>query len=79
MPVRVLFFGAPAEIVGCREIEMAGAHGLPTREVYARLLSIYPDLSRHRLLMSINQQYSTGNEIIRGGDEIAVFTAVSGG
>ena len=41
--------------------------------------SEYPALKGHKLLFSINQQYANGDEIIRDGDELAIFTAVSGG
>ncbi len=79
MPVRVLFFGATAEIVGRREIEMPDVHGLWIKEVVGQLVNKYPGLSKQKLLVSLNQTYSTGSEIVRGGDEIAIFTAVSGG
>lgn len=79
MAVRVLFFGATAEITGEREIEMTDFHGVWTRELFAQLLTKYPGLSSQRLLLSLNQKYSNGDEILRDGDEIAVFTAVSGG
>ncbi|MGH9948973.1 MAG: MoaD/ThiS family protein, partial [Pyrinomonadaceae bacterium] len=75
MSVTILFFGATAEITGQRKIEMNFVHGLPAREIFVRILERYPELSTHKLLLSVNHQYSTGNEIIRGGDEIAIFTA----
>jgi molybdopterin converting factor small subunit len=31
------------------------------------------------LLLAINEEYATGDEIISDGDELAIFTAVSGG
>jgi molybdopterin converting factor small subunit len=79
MPIRVLFFGATAAVTGCRKIEMNDAHGVSARELFVRVLNNFPDLSRHKLLMSVNQEFSTGSEVIRAGDEIAIFTAVSGG
>ena len=48
-------------------------------ELLASLIAEHPRLAAHRLLFSVNQQYATGEEIICDGDELAVFTAVSGG
>jgi molybdopterin converting factor small subunit len=79
MSIRVLFFGSTAAITGNREIEMTGFHGVWIRELFAHLINKYPELASHRLLLALNQQYSKGEEIIRDGDEVAVFTAVSGG
>jgi len=39
----------------------------------------YPKLSTLKLLVSLNQEYSTGHEIINDNDELAIFTSVSGG
>ncbi|MFZ1699913.1 MAG: MoaD/ThiS family protein [Pyrinomonadaceae bacterium] len=79
MNVKVMFFGATADITGHRDIELSDASGLSARQVFVDLLNMYPDLSRQKLLMSVNQQYSIGSEIIKAGDELAIFTAVSGG
>jgi molybdopterin synthase sulfur carrier subunit len=79
MTIKVLFFGATADIVGTRRLEMelsAAARGI---EIFESLVAKYPSLSGHRLLYSINQQYASGDEVVRDGDELAVFTAVSGG
>lgn len=78
MNVSVLFFGATADEVGEREI------GLETNEskaskVFAQIVAAYPQLEKHSLLFAVNQEYSNGDEIIKNGDELAVFTAVSGG
>lgn len=79
MAIKVLFFGATAALVGLREIEMDAAAGTAVREVFARVLDKYPELAGRKLLISVNEEYSQGNEILRDGDEIAIFTAVSGG
>ena len=39
----------------------------------------YPKLAAHRLLFAVNQAYSDGSELINDEDELAIFTAVSGG
>ncbi len=55
------------------------ADGSKASEIFDQIKAKYPSLASHRLLFSVNQQYATGDEIIRNGDELAIFTAVSGG
>lgn len=77
--VNVLFFGATAEAVGTREIEMNFAAATQSNAAFAEIKSKYPRLNDHRLLFAVNQEYANGSELIEEGDELAVFTAVSGG
>ena len=79
MSIQVLFFGATADIAGSNRIELANFDDKPISEIRERLVSDFPKLGRRSLLLSLNQQYSVGDEIVRSGDEIAIFTAVSGG
>jgi len=79
MAGKISFFGVYPPLRGRHEIELTDFHGMWARELFAHLLTEYPGLSGQKLLFSLNQQYSTGEEIIRSGDEIAIFTAVSGG
>ncbi len=79
MPIRVLFFGSTAAVTSKREIEMDVDDETHARTIFDQILTEYPRLAAHRLLFSVNQQYATGDEIIRDGDELAIFTAVSGG
>ena len=75
----VLFFGATAEAVGAREIEMNFAADTKSESAFAAIKNQYPRLNEHKLLFSVNQEYADGGETIQNGDELAVFTAVSGG
>lgn len=79
MNVRVLFFGATADEAGLREAEFRFEGPLRAREAFATVLDTYPALKKHKLLFARNQQYIKGEEVIAEGDELAVFTAVSGG
>ena len=79
MKVNILFFGATADIAGTRHIEI-DVVSQPTADIVLRdILERFPAMSLHKLKISINQQYATGAEIVRDGDELAIFTAVSGG
>lgn len=79
MKVQVLFFGATAEATGKREIEINMENGAKADDVFQRVIANFPQLRKHSLLFALNQEYSKGNEIIKDDDELAIFTAVSGG
>jgi len=76
MSVSVLFFGATADVVGSRKIETIGA---TSTELLENILSEYPRLASHKLLVSVNQEYVSDTVPLHDGDEVAIFTAVSGG
>ncbi|MEO7539547.1 MAG: MoaD/ThiS family protein [Pyrinomonadaceae bacterium] len=77
--VKILFFGATADITGERHIHLTIPKDMIAKSIFDDLLSRFPELFQHRLLYALNQQYATGKEIVRDGDELAIFTAVSGG
>ncbi len=77
--VSVLFFGATAESMGTREIEIDLAQPIKARQAFARIIEKFPQLNSYSLLFAVNQEYAAGDEIIKNGDELSIFTAVSGG
>jgi molybdopterin converting factor small subunit len=79
MKVQVLFFGATADETGEREIEISLAGNTNANQALTEILEKFPQLKSHKLLFAVNREYATGNEFIKDGDELAVFTAVSGG
>ncbi len=83
MKVKVLFFGATADSVGEREVEISFDANIKAANALEKIFAEYPNLEKNHdkksLHFSVNQEYATGGEIINNGDELAVFTAVSGG
>lgn len=80
--VKVLFFGATAEAAGEREIEFQLSKNTKAETAFTEILDAFPNLKKSfgkSLLFSLNQEYANGDEIIGNNDELAVFTAVSGG
>ena len=73
---RLLFFGATADIVGSREIER---HASTSSELLSDLVAEFPRLSSHKLLLSVNREYVREDAPLLDSDEVAIFTAVSGG
>jgi molybdopterin converting factor small subunit len=79
MKVSVLFFGATADEVGMREIDLEFSDNAKASDAFGEIVNKFPRLSNHKLLFAVNQEYASGDETIGDGDELAVFTAVSGG
>jgi molybdopterin converting factor small subunit len=83
MKVNVLFFGATADSAGRRKFELELPDGVDSGLALDKIFEEIPSLAakhkREAVHFSVNQEYSTGSEIICDGDELAVFTAVSGG
>jgi len=79
MRVSVLFFGATADEAGAREIDFEFGEEARAADAFREIVGKYPRLANHKLLFAVNQEYASGDEVIRDGDELAVFTAVSGG
>ena len=82
MKVKVLFFGATADAVGKREIEFELKEKPKANQAFESVLAKFPRLKKDfgkTLLFSINEEYANGNEFINDGDELGIFTAVSGG
>ncbi len=81
MKVNVLFFGATSEATGQKEIEFETSADERAEKVFGAILDSFPKLKDYgkSLLFSVNQEYSDGGELVRDGDELAIFTPVSGG
>jgi molybdopterin converting factor subunit 1 len=79
MKVQVLFFGATAEAVGKRQIEFEFPEKITARDAFARVVANFPQLRKHQLLFAVNQEYADSTKTIENGDELAIFTPVSGG
>lgn len=82
MKVTVLFFGAAKEIVGSDLIELNFPDEISAAAAFKQILEKYPTLGEKfgkSLLFAVNQNYAGGEEIVKNGDELAVFPPVSGG
>lgn len=79
MKVSVLFFGATAVAAGRRKVDLDLPDLTPSSLAFEKVIERFPSLGAHKLLFSVERSYATGTEILQNGDEIAIFTAVSGG
>ena len=79
MKVNVLFFGATAELVGSRKVETSVPDTALAADVIEQLHAEYPNLRGRNLLFALNEKYTPENTPLNDGDELAIFTPVSGG
>ena len=79
--VRVLFFGAARDVVQLSAAEVTLPSSLKASDAFEQILETYPGLRRfgRSLLFAVNQEYAPESQLIREGDELAVFPPVSGG
>jgi len=79
MKIRVLFFGATASVIGAREIEKVTLDNSSPADVISELKTEHPGLSSLKLLIALNEEYVRPDVRMNDGDELAIFTQVSGG
>jgi len=76
--VRVLFFGATADLVGKSEIAIP-AEDATVGTIVDRLLVDYPELAKLNLLFALDHEFASRETFIGWAGELAIFTPVSGG
>ena len=78
--VKVLLFGAAADLAGTRQIELS-TPGSTLDELWPLLARKHPALApmRGNLAFAVNGEYARGDAKVSPGDEVAVLPPVSGG
>lgn len=81
--IRVKFFGALREQLGCDGLELANAGLADADALRAALMAARPDwqpqLSDQRLWVAVNQTMAQWSTTVDDGDEVAIFPPVTGG
>lgn len=77
--LKLLFFGLCRELVGSGRLELTVADPSTVSDVLSEIKKQYPNLARPHLLNAVNEKYVDDRTILQDGDEVAIFTAVSGG
>lgn len=77
--IYVKFFGATADTAGTREIAVEVPHQATAGAALDSVVERVPALAKHKLLFAVNEDYVPPETPLRDGDELAIFTAVSGG
>ncbi|MEP6847897.1 MAG: MoaD/ThiS family protein [Acidobacteriota bacterium] len=79
MMIKALFFGLTADLIGSRSTDLDLKDHATPAAVLDHLAVAYPEIARHRILIAVNEEYVPAETLLRDGDELAIFTAVSGG
>ncbi len=79
--LKVSLFASLKDVVGRSEVELDLEGETTVRDVFEGLEQRYPGLKRYQpvLLIAVNQEYSSWDQSVGAGDEIAFFPPVSGG
>jgi len=80
--VKVLYFGAAAEIAEKREEVLNLPSGATAYTAFSHILTAYPKLKKrfeNSLLLAVNQEYAFGGTKLKHADELAIIPPVSGG
>lgn len=75
----ILLFGAVADAVGAREVQLQTDYETTVDVLLHRLSQDYPSISNHKLFTAVNEEHAASDTVLNDGDEVAIFTAVSGG
>jgi molybdopterin converting factor subunit 1 len=81
MLIRVLFFGLLKDLVGRSSDAVELPEGARVEELLSHYARQFPRLAEMlpTLALSVNQEYSHGDRLLRAGDEVALLPPVSGG
>lgn len=79
MTVTILLFGRTAEVVGQHRIERSAGARSEVSDIVNSLRNDFPGLNSSQLIYALNETYVSGEKHVSDGDELAIFTPVSGG
>ena len=81
MRIRILFFGAVRDIVGCREDSLELPSGGRLGQVFDTYADRFPRLRdmASSLVLARNQEFADPSSVLADGDEVAFLPPVSGG
>jgi len=79
MVLNFLFFGAIADEIGTRSREITLKDGIDAHVGLDQIMNEFPVLRGYQLRFAVNQEYVADDRVLNDGDELAIFTAVSGG
>lgn len=79
MNIKLLLFGATADVVGSRQLDLNTDETTTAKSLIDQLSQQHPTLAKHKLLIAVNEEYAEADTVLNDGDEVALFTAVSGG
>lgn len=81
MKLSVLLFAAARDIAGAESIELDLPESATISQARVALLRLVPALATRSgtLLWAVNNEYASGDRVLRSSDVVACFPPVSGG
>jgi molybdopterin converting factor small subunit len=77
--IQLFFFASTRDIFGADRMDLTVDEGSTVDDVIQVLRKQFPHVKLPRLLYSVNQTYAGSEKTLTDRDEVAIFTAVSGG
>jgi len=77
--IHLLFFASTRDIFGSDRMDLTVDEASTVDDVVHVLRKQFPHVKLPRLLYSVNQTYAGAEKALIDRDEVAIFTAVSGG
>ena len=80
MKIKVLFFGITTDLMQTSALECTINEGSTVADFRKQLQTDYPQLSNlNTYAVALNEEYTSGDEVIQQNDILAVIPPVSGG
>jgi molybdopterin converting factor subunit 1 len=79
MRIRVLLFAGLREKAGRGEMELEMAEGAAARDIPREISGLGMAQAPPSLRFAVNEEYVTGSETLKEGDEVALIPPVAGG
>ncbi|MEA1963509.1 MAG: MoaD/ThiS family protein [Candidatus Aerophobetes bacterium] len=81
MKVKVKFFASQRKAVGKSELEINSEEKITINRLLEMLITEYPELKKLAkfTIVSLNYNFANGSELLKDGDEVALFPPVGGG
>lgn len=81
--IKVVFFASLKEQLGCGEVDLELDHATSIKDIKTRLIEQDPTwrsaFENRSLLMAINHEMVSEEQLVKSGDEVAFFPPVTGG
>ena len=79
MQIKLLFFGALAEIIGESEIILNDDTIYDTESLNSHLIQKYPKIARYKYSLSVNRNITLANKKLNNNDEVGLLPPFAGG
>lgn len=81
MKVKVKFFASHRRVVGKSELDIELAEEITVNQLIEIIMAKYPELKKltEATIVSLNHNFVDGDELLKDGDEVALFPPVEGG